>query len=605
MKRHAIAIAAALTMLLAAAPAQAGWSSQSSGTINTVRDVECPTAQRCYAVVIGGQILVTEDGGANWAARSSGTTGGLWNVSCPSETTCFVSGDAGVIVNTTDGGDTWSTRRSGGLHLLGVDCPTTSNCWTVGHGGVISATTDGGNTWSTQSSGTSEDLFGVACPTTVSCFAVGHDGTILVKGGNSSTWAQQSSPVTDKRLDGISCPTATTCTVSGEGGVLLRTDTAGALWTRQTTPIAHYFFDVDCPSVSTCWAVGSTGVVIGTINSGVTWEQEDAATGFTLTGVGCATVSVCKATGDGGTILTRGGQAIGHSSSDCETVAGNTTVLDGFAGDAYVRVRTARPSADKTWVCFRIDNGTSIRQGGLIEVDTEVSTNLPSTDGNNEACSTTSPNFAPEPHPIADFSIGDETQPIHTPIKLDTFRNNEQAWVCVRVGSQRVRVIVPLPNAQIPSLTYFPDAGDETPPPDDPPATPSGICQASDGDRVLNMDVATTHIWLYTLQSAPNEAKVCVRAQGPVSVGGVLTVRAQVGVPVRIERSNDTTPCTFEIFDSDAPVQLRISRTPDDVRPVSVCVDQGTRHERVTVITDDPLVLPIPQWTFDPGTPGT
>ena len=600
MKRHAIAVAAALTMLLSAVPAQASWSPQSSGTTNAVRDVECPTAQRCYAVVIGGQILVTKDGGATWATRSSGTTGGLWSLSCPTETTCMASGDLGVIVKTTDGGDTWSIRRSGGLHLMDVDCPTASNCWTVGHGGTISATTDGGNTWSTQSSGTSENLFGVACPTTLSCFAVGHNGTILVKGGNSSSWARQSSGVTE-RLDGISCPTATTCTVSGEGGELLRTDSAGAVWTRQTTPFGVYYFDVDCPSASTCWAVGSAGVVVGTVNAGVTWEPEDTTTGLTLTGVGCAGVSVCKASGDQGTLLTRGGQATGRSSSDCEAVAGNTTVLDGFAGDAYVRVRTARPSPDKTWVCFRVDNGTSIKQGGLIEVDTNVGAQAPSTDGDNEACSTSSPNYLPGPHPLVDLAIGDETQPTYLPIKVDTFRHNEAAWACVRAGGQRVRVKVPLPDAQIPSVTYFPDAAGATPPPDDPPATQSGTCQASGGDRVLNMDVATTHVWLYTLRPALNEANVCVRAQGPVSVGGVLSVKAQVGLPVRISGSNDTTPCTFELFRSEAPVQLRIARTPDGVKPASVCVDQGTTHQRVTVVTDDPLVLPIPQWTFDQG----
>ncbi len=608
MRRHLLGLAVAVAAFLSTAlPAAANWSPQTSGTTNTVRDVECPTAQRCYAVGIGGVIRLTTDGGASWSApQSTVATAGLYGVSCTSETRCFAVGDLGLVIETTDGGANWSSRRTGGGHLISIDCPSATSCWTVGHGGAIHATTDGGSTWTTQSSGTAEDLFGVACPTTATCWAVGHNGTILVKGANSASWAQQQSPVTGKRLDGISCPTATTCTVSGEGGTLLRTDTAGALWTRQPTPFGHYFFDVECPSAATCWAVASAGTIIGTVNGGVTWDPEDpGGVTTTLTGVGCATVSVCKATGDAGVILTRGGVATGRSSADCETAPGSQNVLDGFAGDAYVRVRTARPTAKRTWVCFRIDNGTSIRQGGLIEIETDANAGGASVDDQAGACSTATPNYAPGPHPLIDAAIGDPAEPPYVPITVDTLRHNEAAWVCVRAGGERRRVVVTVPDVEVPTVTHFPDGAGATPPPDSPPAgLPSSSCQTAGGNRVLNMDVATAHVWLYTLQPAPNEANVCVRVEGPVAVGGVLGLKAQVGVPVSVTRSQDTSPCTIGVVTVGSPADLRISRTPTGAIPASVCVETGSTRERVTVDTSGSLVLPIPTWTPDPGTPG-
>ena len=607
--KWAAALAALMLVQLATAlPAQAEWADQTTSTTSELREVECPTADRCYAVGIGGTIIVNRGVDSNWDQTTSVANAGLYGLACTSSTTCIAVGDSGGIYKTTNEGASWSQKPSGTTqHVMDVSCPSASECFAVGHAGTILASKNGGDTWTPQGvSVTTQNLFGISCPTTNLCWAVGANGTIVFgqQQATGPVWTRQSSGTTEI-LDGISCATASSCRATGANGTILGTDTAGVVWTQQTTPTAMYLFDVECVSKTTCWAVGSGGRIVSTLNGGVTWDTEPRTSTTSLYGVGCYG-SLCKAVGAGGTAITRGGIAAGRSSADCDAIAGATTVADGYAGAMYARIKYANAGSGRRWVCFRFDNGSTVNTGGLVEVDADVAVGTPSSDGDADSCSTTLGNAVPGPHPLVDFAVGDPAEPPYVPVKVDTFRNNEAAWVCLRGGAQNHRVKIPLPDAQVPTVTFFPDAPGN-PPPDDPPAEPSGTCQASGGDRVLNMDVATTHIWLYTLRPALNQARVCVRGQGPASAGGMLSVNASAGVPVSISRSQDTTPCTTEILQSNAEPKFRISRTPgppSTSNPASICVDQGSTHERVTVDTTGSLVVPSVTWTPDAGTPG-
>jgi photosystem II stability/assembly factor-like uncharacterized protein len=612
--RWAAALTAAIAVQLAVAlPAQAQWSQHGdTNTTNALRDVNCPSANRCYAVGAGGTI-VSNSGATSttWQSQNSCTPLFLYGLDCLSESTCVAAGDSGVIVRTTNSGASWTIERpgtTGAMHLIDVTCPGSNTCIAVGHGGTVLKSTDSGDTWSSQTTPTTKNLFGIDCPTTNLCWAVGDGGTILLgqQQTNGPAWAQQSSGTTEV-LDGISCATATSCRVTGAGGTILGTDTAGAVWDKQTSPTGNYLFDVECTTPATCWAVGSSGTIVGTLNGGTTWEPESSSTGESLFGVGCVKPSLCKAVGFNGEVVTRGGVATGHSSADCDTAAGSTTIADGYADGVYVNAKTATPGGGRVWVCYRVDNGTNVKTGGLVEIDVGVGVEAPTTDTFSEACSTTPNNDIPGPHPLRDIEIGDPEGSPYIPIMLDTYRNNEVALVCLRAGNSKLRVRVPLPDAQVPAVTYYPDNPGTTPPPDPPPNEPSGTCQTAGGNRILNMDLGSSHIWLYTLQPASNQANVCVRAQsGTVGIGGKLSVIAQVGVPVRPTIDDtDMSPCTVQLIDDSGPPPYRISISPPGTFPASVCVEQGTTKRRVTLDVDPGgLVLPVVDWTGDTGTPG-
>jgi photosystem II stability/assembly factor-like uncharacterized protein len=95
----------------------------------------------CWAVGASGTILFST-GGGSWSSQTSGTSNTLNGVSCPDASHCWAAGDSGTILFSTGGG-TWSSQTSGTSNgLTGVSFPSTCRGWAVGISGTILAFTD-------------------------------------------------------------------------------------------------------------------------------------------------------------------------------------------------------------------------------------------------------------------------------------------------------------------------------------------------------------------------------------------------------------------------------------------------------------------------------
>lgn len=256
---HCIAVGAQGTVV-ASTDGGNSWSSQTSGITSDLEAVACPSGADCYAVGLGGTILVTSDGGSDWSAASSGTTSDLEGITCTSDSACVAVGDDGTILSTSDHGNTWTAASSPvSGKLYGVSC-SGQTCVAVGAGGEIANSTDGGNTWNSQSSGTSVDLLGVACPDSNNCTAVGSDGTVDQSTDSGNDWNTQSN-TTGNPATAIACMSDSTCLVTGSDGSIQATADGGSTWDQQTSATSDALNAVACQS-GTCVAAGADGTVV-------------------------------------------------------------------------------------------------------------------------------------------------------------------------------------------------------------------------------------------------------------------------------------------------------------------------------------------------------
>ena len=143
------------------------------------------------------------------------------------------------------------------------------------------------------------------------------------------------------------------------------------------------------------------------------------------------------------TLLAVPAPASAADSSTCQPA-----IIEGTFGGQRLRLAVDSPSTGTARVCFRVGNTA----GGAITIGGGGgSIGVPSTDGNDTACTTTAGNSAPGPHPLADGAVAGQR------VFLDLYRGNGQVWVCVGLGAQRFRVIIPVPGVSLPGVTYEPD----------------------------------------------------------------------------------------------------------------------------------------------------
>jgi len=234
---------------------------RSGKQFDTLTDVTCPSATRCFAVGWDGhEALIERWNGLRWSivqASSPLAASELWGVSCPTTSSCFAVGDA-------------SPRRADIQRTL-IEHWNGSR-WTIMIG--------------TPSPSNFDELNGVACSGPNDCFAVGSVGFISVPTGPASlsrssqrglvehwnghgAWSVMlgtPSPSDYTNLAGVDCPTAKSCFAVGfwsaprdaaSKTVVERWNGRGA-WTIMPTPnpANSSLFDVSCPSTTSCYAVG-------------------------------------------------------------------------------------------------------------------------------------------------------------------------------------------------------------------------------------------------------------------------------------------------------------------------------------------------------------
>jgi hypothetical protein len=298
-------------------------------------------------------------------------------------------------------------------------------------------------------------------------------------------------------------------------------------------------------------------------------------------------------------VLPSVGSGTGYASDDCATGA---ALADGFAGDTYVRLRTKQADAQTTWVCVRAD-GPAIETGGKVVITSPVASigGLPTTDTSADVCAVA--NNAP---PAVDGHVGDPSDPsTYVPYFVDTHSGTTATWICVEVGSFRERVIVPTgAGATLPTVTFVPDVVGPHVPSPTAPATPSGTCQTGGGTRITDLTSLWTRAYAYTWQPTPTVAKFCVRVDGAVTAGGVLTVdgSAAPGSLPTVAVASDLTGCDLSVGGIANPVKVEVRRSSTTL-PASVCVTVGATTVRLTANTGSGQLPASITWTPDPGTP--
>ncbi len=324
--------------------------------IQSLRDVDCPSAGRCWAV---------------------GTT--LGTAKSPA---------AAAVLTTTTGGATWMVQQIPATvsYLTGIACPTTRSCTAVGQvgtggtgSGAVVTTGNAGATWTLQSvPGGTADVTAVACPSAGTCSVLANLAgrvTALAPGAPGAPWvARGALPATVASATAMACTDARHCwattispvDVGHVGGAVAATADGGVTWALQTVPSGTGALEgIDCtapvsagtstsaPGSATahvgCTAVGTTatatgaprtgqGLVLTTASGGATWAQASVtATSAALLDVSCG-AGPCVAVGttvagapQAGLVVLSGSGGAGSSGWRRAAVAGVLLPLTGVS----------------------------------------------------------------------------------------------------------------------------------------------------------------------------------------------------------------------------------------------------------------------------------
>ncbi len=268
-----------LSWFFASAIHAAGWISQTADT-----DGFSLQGQDFYSATVGlavggSKIVKTSNSGVTWTQVTSGTSQTLYDVQYITELTAIAVGDNGTVLRTTDGGFLWtviSTPITNGLK--GVDMASTTIGVAVGTSGKILRTTDSGLTWTSISSGTTATLYGVAFATSSIGYVVGSSGTVLKTTDGGSTWSTLTSGVTNTFLSVYAVPSSSTVWATGTSGTLRKSTDSGANWSSVTvTGVTQYIYDIDFAGSTGLIATaagGSTSLLYRTTDSGANWSAE-------------------------------------------------------------------------------------------------------------------------------------------------------------------------------------------------------------------------------------------------------------------------------------------------------------------------------------------
>jgi hypothetical protein len=307
--------------------------------------------------------------------------------------------------------------------------------------------------------------------------------------------------------------------------------------------------------------------------------------------------------------------------------ASGTPVVDGYLGDAYLRLRHAQPNPSTTDVCVRLDSG-DVHEGGRVRVTTET----PATpsgpevtpDFSQSSCAT-----ARDTDPLPDPLLRVEDDPLNPGefrwddyFSFDVTKEKDRVGACLWSGilfpPVGATVWVPIPaTPRGGSVDWTRDAS--TPHAPAPTPWPSGTLPSRaciGGTSHVNAAFEETHTWISSREATPTRTQLCLRSEGGgVNVGGVLTVDTSAfpGVtPVVTTAGSEDDQCPLELFDLFNPVRLRVATSGAGVNPASVCIGAGPSNPddevmttvRVTAGSAGSLGVPVVTWQPDAGTPG-
>jgi photosystem II stability/assembly factor-like uncharacterized protein len=124
----------------------ASWTQQTSGTSNSLQEVEFPSATTGYIVGQGPIVLKTTNGGTTWSNITGSIPSALEDMNFTSVDTGIIAGFSGLH-RTTNGGASWTNVLGGTFYA--VDYGTKDTLYAAAPYGYIAASYDKGVTWDT------------------------------------------------------------------------------------------------------------------------------------------------------------------------------------------------------------------------------------------------------------------------------------------------------------------------------------------------------------------------------------------------------------------------------------------------------------------------
>jgi len=153
------------------------WLAQNSGQWSALTSIRLNSGIG-RITMMGGQILVTNNGGANWNVENLNTASTINSVWFSDLLDGIAVGDNGTVSIHT--GPNWETSQVfSNKNMMSVFMNTTDTGWCAGQFGSIYFTVNGGGNWVQQVSGTTQDMNSLFFTNSNLGWACGNNGTIL------------------------------------------------------------------------------------------------------------------------------------------------------------------------------------------------------------------------------------------------------------------------------------------------------------------------------------------------------------------------------------------------------------------------------------------
>jgi hypothetical protein len=303
------------------------------------------SAPTTYAYAVGASGTIVHYNGTSWSSQTSGTADTLYGVWGSSGTDVFAVGASGTILHSANG-TSWSSLDSGTTdNLYSVWGYSASDVYAVGASGTILHYSD--SSWSSLDSGTTSALYGVWGSSGTDVFAVGASGTILYStGGETPSWTPLDSGTTDN-LYSVWGSSATYAYAVGASGTILHYSDSS--WSSLNSGTADTLYGVWGNSGTDVFAVGASGTILHSAN-GTSWSSMTSGTTDDLRGVWGNSGSDVFAVGACGTVVHYNGTSWNSMESPTNTIdkainitaTGSSTYGVTIDGITFTRLRSGK-----------------------------------------------------------------------------------------------------------------------------------------------------------------------------------------------------------------------------------------------------------------------
>ncbi len=298
--KHAL-ILAAVTLVFAAAAAQAAWTPQSVPSTQQLRALDGYSENKILAVGNGGTILLYN--GTSWQSIPGITSKDLYGVWWAKDNEAFVAGKEGLILHFD--GTNWTPMDSGTTtRLRNIWGTSAKDVFAVGDGGLILHYD--GTSWSEMTSPTAYTIQSTWGSASDNIYAVGGatssegEGGFIILHYDGTQWTTQKALPSPLRFHEI-WGEGSTVFAAGEGGSIFFTDTAGASWAAMNSNTSESFRSIWGASTTNVYAVGDSGTIMH--YDGTEWSPESSGVSERLFSIWGSSAESIYAVGDAGRIL--------------------------------------------------------------------------------------------------------------------------------------------------------------------------------------------------------------------------------------------------------------------------------------------------------------